>query len=93
MWSEDPVLIERLSLSVQRTGLFFVNNEHCMIPEFASPWGGPGRSGGPFGESHAFWKKTSREQVFIFDRTQHELARRSFVSLLGDTDHPGLEIL
>ncbi len=93
MWSDDGALIERLSASVQRTGLFLVNNEHSMIPEFASPWGGPGRSGGPFGESHAFWKKTSREQVLIFECTQRELARRSLVSLWGDTDHPGLEIL
>jgi enoyl-CoA hydratase/carnithine racemase/acyl-CoA reductase-like NAD-dependent aldehyde dehydrogenase len=62
LWADEPSLIARFAREVDATGLLIVNDEHTQCPLYASAWGGPGRSGGPNGESHLFWEKTSHLQ-------------------------------
>lgn len=63
VWARDPEVIARLVAGLGGVGLVVVNRDHAKAPERVSPWGGPGRSGGPYGESHFFWEKTSRLQA------------------------------
>lgn len=63
VWSESPRIIETFSRELGDVGLLIFNDEHSRAPLFASPWGGRKRSGGPHGESHFFWQKTSHLQA------------------------------
>ncbi len=63
LWTESPDVIGAFARTVSNTGLLILNGDHSQCPAYASPWGGTGRSGGPWGESHFFWEKTSHLQV------------------------------
>lgn len=63
VWAQDPAVLARFAQAVDSVGLVIFNDDHARSPDFASPWGGPKRSGGPYGESHLFWEKTSRLQA------------------------------
>ncbi|MCB9749358.1 MAG: aldehyde dehydrogenase family protein [Myxococcales bacterium] len=82
LWSEDAEVIERCVEELAEVGLLVVNGDHCEVPGYASPWGGPGRSGGPGGESHLFWEKTSRLQAITLDPA----SRRAALAALGVPD-------
>ncbi|HEX2567961.1 MAG TPA: aldehyde dehydrogenase family protein [Polyangia bacterium] len=64
VWARDPAVLGRFAQAIGSVGLVIFNDDHARSPDFASPWGGPKRSGGPYGESHFFWEKTSRLQAF-----------------------------
>lgn len=63
VWARSPEIIRRFTLEIGAVGLLLFNDEHAQTPFYASPWGGPKKSGGPSGESHLFWEKTSRLQA------------------------------
>lgn len=63
VWAQDPAVLARFAQALDSVGLVIFNGDHARSPDFASPWGGPKRSGGPYGESHFFWEKTSRLQA------------------------------
>ena len=63
VWAQDPAVLARFAQAIGSVGLVLFNEDHARSPYFASPWGGPKRSGGPYGESHFFWEKTSRLQA------------------------------
>lgn len=68
LWAEDPDVLGRFTRQIDRTGLLIFDDEHTQCPAHASAWGGPGRSGGPAGESHLFWEKTSHLQAIAARR-------------------------
>ncbi len=63
VWTESNDIIEHFAREIGDVGLLLFNDDHAQIPRTASPWGGPGRSGGAYGESHLFWEKTSHLQA------------------------------
>ena len=63
LWAQEPAVLARFAQAIDSVGLVIFNDDHARSPDFASPWGGPKRSGGPYGESHFFWEKTSRLQA------------------------------
>ena len=68
--------------SQEPVDLHLANDQHAHVPAFASPWGGVGRSGGPNGESHFFWEKTSHLQA-ITCRTLSEPQVAAILEALG----------
>lgn len=62
VWSEDPEVLRYFAQQLNAVGLLIFNDDHAQSPKYASPWGGPRRSGGPHGENHLFWEKTSHLQ-------------------------------
>ncbi len=65
LWTASDDIAAAFVRSVGRVGLVMINADHAQHPDFLSPWGGPKRSGGPHGESHLFWQKTSRLQGVV----------------------------
>ncbi|WP_146661349.1 aldehyde dehydrogenase family protein [Enhygromyxa salina] len=62
IWTRDDQVATTFVRQAKDVGLVLVNKDHAHHPSYLSPWGGPKRSGGPHGESHLFWQKTSRLQ-------------------------------
>ncbi|PRQ01253.1 aldehyde dehydrogenase family protein [Enhygromyxa salina] len=62
IWTADDEIATSFVRDAKDVGLVLVNKDHAHHPCYLSPWGGPKRSGGPHGESHLFWQKTSRLQ-------------------------------
>lgn len=86
LWTASDDVAAAFLRSVRRVGLLLVNADHAQHPAFLSPWGGPGRSGGPHGESHLFWQKTSRLQGVVAP------AHVVRAALLGEGDTVRLEV-
>lgn len=63
LWAQDAAVLGRFASALSDVGLLIFNDDHAQCPDYASPWGGPRRSGGPNGESHLFWEKTSHLQA------------------------------
>lgn len=82
LWTETPMVLARFTKEIDRTGLLIFDDEHTQCPAYASAWGGPGRSGGPSGESHLFWEKTSHLQAIAARRLNHE-QRSAVLEALG----------
>lgn len=68
LWVRDPSVLARFVREVGSVGLLLCNDDHVRTPRYASPWGGPKRSGGPRGESHFFWEQTSHLQAIVGSR-------------------------
>jgi acyl-CoA reductase-like NAD-dependent aldehyde dehydrogenase len=85
LWARDPDVIAELARGLDGVGLVVINRDHAHAPEYVSPWGGPGRSGGPFGESHFFWEKTSHLQAIACNRLSKAEVRR-ILETLGAAD-------
>jgi enoyl-CoA hydratase/carnithine racemase/acyl-CoA reductase-like NAD-dependent aldehyde dehydrogenase len=65
VWTRDSEVASEVVRSLGKVGLVLVNADHAQHPSFLSPWGGPKRSGGPHGESHLFWQKTTHLQGVV----------------------------
>lgn len=87
IWTRDDDVATTFVREAKDVGLVLVNQDHAHHPRFLSPWGGPKRSGGPHGESHLFWQKTSRLQGVSAPRAIIERA------LLGAGDKLELTIV
>jgi enoyl-CoA hydratase/carnithine racemase len=83
LWTETESVLAYFARNVDNTGLLIFNDEHAQCPRHAAPWGGPGRSGGPGGESHFFWEKTSHLQAIAARR----LAPAQRSAILGALGH------
>jgi hypothetical protein len=68
VWTQSPAVMARFVREVGHVGLLRFNEEHARAPWFASAWGGSRKSGGPNGELHFFWEKTSRLQAIDCSR-------------------------
>ncbi len=68
IWTQSPTVMARFVREVGHVGLLRFNEEHARAPWFASAWGGSRKSGGPNGELHFFWEKTSRLQAIDCSR-------------------------
>ncbi len=86
MWTDDPAIAARFLREVGDVGLVLINEDHAQHPGYLSPWGGPKRSGGPHGESHQFWQKTSHLQGVV---ASPAIVR---AALLGESDKLTLEL-
>lgn len=62
VWTQETTVIESFSRGVNSMGILRFNEDHCVTPTYSSFWGGPGRSGGPYGELNLFWQKTTHLQ-------------------------------
>jgi acyl-CoA reductase-like NAD-dependent aldehyde dehydrogenase len=62
VWTQETTVIESFSRDVNSMGILRFNEDHCVTPTYSSFWGGPGRSGGPYGELNLFWQKTTHLQ-------------------------------
>ncbi|GAA3031032.1 Acyl-CoA reductase [Actinokineospora globicatena] len=62
LWARDPDVIERFLTSVTRCGLLKVNDSHIGFLPFLPTHGGPGRTGGAFGEANYPMLRTTRLQ-------------------------------
>jgi acyl-CoA reductase-like NAD-dependent aldehyde dehydrogenase len=63
VWTRSPSVMARFVRDIGHVGLLRFNDDHASAPWFASAWGGSRKSGGPNGELHFFWEKTSRLQA------------------------------
>ncbi|MEZ4293447.1 MAG: aldehyde dehydrogenase [Polyangiaceae bacterium] len=82
IWTASAEVMARFVEDVRSVGLILCNDDHARSPLYASPWGGPKRSGGPRGESHLFWEQTSHLQAIACDRLSAEEIR-AIVTRLG----------
>jgi enoyl-CoA hydratase/carnithine racemase len=87
IWTKTEAVAERFIAALGDVGLLIVNGDHAQHPRYLSPWGGPKRSGGPHGESHLFWQKTSHLQGIV---APPAIVR---AALLGPADKLRLEIV
>jgi len=89
VWTHARAVIERMAREISTVGILIFNDDHARAPEVASPWGGPRRSGGPHGENHFFWEKTSRLQAILcHDLSVYEVRR--LLDALGALPMEGL---
>lgn len=86
LWTADDAIAARFVREVGDAGLLLINDDHARHPLYLSPWGGPKRSGGPHGESHLFWQKTSHLQGVV---ASPAIVR---AALLGEGDKVTLEL-
>ena len=75
IWAADPAVLQHFTRELSGFGLLKLNEDHLAPPAFGSFWGGPKRSGGPFGENSMFAEKTSRLQVICCSRLTPEQRR------------------
>lgn len=68
IWAASAAVLARFVRDIRSVGLILCNDDHARTPVYASPWGGPKRSGGPRGESHLFWEQTSHLQAIACER-------------------------
>ncbi|PRP93388.1 putative enoyl-CoA hydratase echA8 [Enhygromyxa salina] len=87
LWTRDDAVATTFVRAAKDVGLIMINRDHAHHPSYLSPWGGPKRSGGPHGESHLFWQKTSHLQGVV---ASPAIVR---AALLGAGDKVELEIV
>ncbi|NVB37539.1 aldehyde dehydrogenase family protein [Pseudenhygromyxa sp. WMMC2535] len=87
IWTASDEVAASFVRGLGDVGLLVVNGHHAQHPRFLSPWGGPKRSGGPHGESHLFWQKTSHLQGVVAPAAVVRAA------LLGPPDKVGLDFV
>lgn len=62
LWTNSDEYISRFSEFINSSGFIRVNSRHIGFSSYLSNFGGPGKSGGPFGEMNYMWQKTSKLQ-------------------------------
>jgi acyl-CoA reductase-like NAD-dependent aldehyde dehydrogenase len=67
VWTRDAEAVSTFASRVAGVGTLKFNTLHMTPHEYGSIWGGPKRTGGPFGEHNHFWEKTSRRQLIACD--------------------------
>ena len=58
-WTNEPEVIQAVINGASHHGLLRFNLPHVEDPLFGGPSGGPGRTGGPHGESGMMWVRTT----------------------------------
>ncbi|MBX2798087.1 MAG: aldehyde dehydrogenase family protein [Myxococcales bacterium] len=82
VWTEDPAQVRFFAQRLGHVGLLLFNDDHARCPDYAAPWGGTRRSGGPHGENHLFWAKTSHLQGIVCEGLD-EAGRQGVGEALG----------
>jgi acyl-CoA reductase-like NAD-dependent aldehyde dehydrogenase len=72
VWTSDPFAIRHFAQELTSVGLLIFNDDHGRVPCYVPPWGGTRRSGGPNGESHFYWEKTTHLQSIRFASSARE---------------------
>jgi acyl-CoA reductase-like NAD-dependent aldehyde dehydrogenase len=61
-WAKSDSIIRKFIRQVDKCGLLRINIRHVEFSEYLATHGGPGKTGGPFGELNYFWHKTTHLQ-------------------------------
>ena len=62
IWVESSYFMAKFVKKLNTCGLLRVNSKHTDFSPYLSTHGGPGLSGGPFGEANYVWQKTTHLQ-------------------------------
>ena len=62
VWTKSNIMASRFAEQVSNSGILRINSPHLAFSPFLAPNGGPGKSGGPFGEMNFPWLKSSHLQ-------------------------------
>jgi acyl-CoA reductase-like NAD-dependent aldehyde dehydrogenase len=81
VWTSTAEVLAHFVREIRSVGLVLCNDDHARTPVYASPWGGPKRSGGPRGESHFFWEQTSHLQAITCERLSEREIRALALAL------------
>lgn len=81
VWVEEAARVAWFTREIGDVGMLLFNEEHSRCPNYAAPWGGPRRSGGPHGENHLFWLKCSHLQAISCNRLNQAQRRAVFEGL------------
>jgi acyl-CoA reductase-like NAD-dependent aldehyde dehydrogenase len=65
VWTSDSSVRAYFARRLGGVGILLFDDDHARSPEIASAWGGPKRSGGPWGECYAYAEKTSHAQSIV----------------------------
>ena len=72
VWVKSPYYIEQFMEHIQNSGLLRINSRHVGFSPYLASHGGPGKSGGPYGEMNYIWEKTTHLQGVSLTRTSDE---------------------
>lgn len=61
-WAKSDSTIRKLIRAVHHCGLLRINCRHVDFSMYLATHGGPGKTGGPFGELNYFWQRTTHLQ-------------------------------
>lgn len=62
VWTKSKVWASRFARGISNSGMLRINSPHLNFTPYFAPNGGPGKSGGPFGEMNFPWQKSSHLQ-------------------------------
>jgi len=62
VWVRSDSYVKRFMEEVVNSGLLRINSRHVGFSSYLSSHGGPGRTGGPYGEMNYVWLRTSHLQ-------------------------------
>lgn len=62
VWANSRYYIGKFVKKLDRSGLIRINSKHTGFSPYLNTHGGPGLSGGPFGEANYIWQKTTHLQ-------------------------------
>lgn len=62
VWCKPDSMIRRFVRDIHNCGLLRINCRHVDFSMYLATHGGPGKTGGPFGELNYFWQKTTHLQ-------------------------------
>jgi acyl-CoA reductase-like NAD-dependent aldehyde dehydrogenase len=62
VWVDSAFYTAKFIKKLDRSGLLRINSRHTGFSPFLTTHGGPGLSGGPFGEANYVWQKTTHLQ-------------------------------
>lgn len=62
VWTNSNFYIGKFVKKLDRSGLIRINSRHTGFSPYLTTHGGPGLSGGPFGEANYIWQKTTHLQ-------------------------------
>lgn len=72
VWVKSPDYIEQFMEHLQNSGLLRINSRHVGFSPYLASHGGPGKSGGPYGEMNYIWEKTTHLQGVSLTRMTEE---------------------
>jgi acyl-CoA reductase-like NAD-dependent aldehyde dehydrogenase len=62
IWTRSKIWASRFAREISNSGMLRINSPHLGFTPYFAPNGGPGKSGGPFGEMNFPWLKSSHLQ-------------------------------
>jgi acyl-CoA reductase-like NAD-dependent aldehyde dehydrogenase len=62
VWAKSDSVVRKFIQRTNHCGLLHINTQHVEFSKFLATHGGPGKTGGPYGELNYFWQKTTHLQ-------------------------------